>query len=394
MRTWSLIGITLFVFHQTATAQEQVGCPQMLEDAREAYEAGMVELVPELLNPCLESGLSGENLREAYKLVITAYLFDYLPDRADMLMDDFLEKFPDYEPSPGDPSEFVLLLEEHSQQEALRQAEEQQAEEGEEDVVAREEVEEEPVIPEEEPVRRREAPARKEVFGSIGFSLGGNLSFPGLIEKYSIGDPELDQGGFGLSVPGFQMGAVMNLRMGRSVDAVLGISYSRLRLNYTGEPFSFTSYTYRESENRLGIPLTLSVKFNPDDRVTAYLRFGVVTEYLFSASASATRSYTETGTAFLRDVELEKVDITGSRSPLQLMGTAGPGISFPFPRGRFFLESRFHFGILKTNDEEHRYDQQELTWLIYHVDSDFRVNYLTLSAGMVWNLQKPQNLQP
>jgi hypothetical protein len=76
------------------------------------------------------------------------------------------------------------------------------------------------------------------------------------------------------------------------------------------------------------------------------------------------------------------------------MGTAGPGISFPFPRGRFFLESRFHYGILKANDEEHRYDHQELTWLIYHVDSDFRMNYLTLSAGMVWNLHKSQNLQP
>ena len=378
MRTWSLIGITLFILHQTATAQEQVGCPQLLEDAREAYEAGMVELVPELLNPCLESGLSGENLREAYKLVINAYLFDYLPDRADRLMDDFVQKFPDYEPSPDDPSEFILLFEEHRQEYAIRQIEERQ--------------QEEPIIPEEEPVRIQETHERKEVFGSIGFSLGGNLSFPRLIEKYSTGDPNLDQGSFGLSVPGFHLGAVMKLNMGRSTEASLGINYSRLRMNYTGEPFSFVSYTYRESENRLGIPLTISVKFNPDDRANVYLRFGMAAEYLFSASASATKSYTETGTAFLRDVELERVDITGSRSAINLSATAGPGISFSFPRGRFFLESCFHYGILKTNDEENRYDNQELTWLIYHVDSDFRLNYLTLSAGVVWNLHKSQNL--
>jgi hypothetical protein len=383
MRTWILICISLFMITRAAQGQQQVGCTQLLEDAREAYQAGMVELVPELLNPCLKSGLSGEALQEAYRLVINAYLFDYLPDRADALMEEFLEKFPDYQPGSGETSEFVLLLETKRQELARRQVElerQRQQELREREKAAR-----------QERVRQEEVPVESEPFGSIGFSLGGNVVFPQIIEKYSTGDPELDPGDFSFSAPGFHLGGIMGLRMGRSTEAAFGINYTRLRLHYVGEPFSFTSYTCNEYENWLGIPVSLAVKFNPDSRVKVYIRFGLTGEYLLSAAAAATRTYTETGTTYFRDVVLEKVTITDSRKRMNMLGSGGLGIRFPFPGGMVFLESDFHYGIFPTNDPEYRYDNQDMTWLIYHVDSDFRVNYLTLSAGIVWNLHKSQN---
>ena len=81
MRKILLLIFPLVIWFQIdLRGQDQVGCSQLLVDAREAYAAGMVELVPDLLLPCIESGLSGEAKTEAYKLVITSYLFDYLPD--------------------------------------------------------------------------------------------------------------------------------------------------------------------------------------------------------------------------------------------------------------------------------------------------------------------------
>ena len=56
MRKWMLIIFPLLAWNLSLAAQDRVGCNQLLEDAREAYSAGMVELVPELLLPCLESG--------------------------------------------------------------------------------------------------------------------------------------------------------------------------------------------------------------------------------------------------------------------------------------------------------------------------------------------------
>jgi len=383
MRTWTLIGITLFFLGRTLGAQDQVGCSQLLEDAREAYEAGMVELVPELLNPCLESGLSGEQLQEAYKLVINAYLFDYLPDRADNLMKEFLEKFPDYSTSPADPGEFVQLFEKHHQEVTRQQVTERQQEQQERERQAE--------LARRQQMQRETAPPEKRSFGSLGFTLGGNLSFPQLIEKYSTGVPELDGGGFASAVPGFHLGGIMNLNMGRSAEASFEVRYTRLHVSYEGAPFSFAGYQYDEYENLLGIPVSIAIMFNPRSRVNVYMRFGIEAEYLFSAAASATRSYTETGTFYLRDVVLEKEKITATRKPLNLMGSGGLGIKFPIPGGKIFIEPRFNYGFFLTNDQDHRYDSQNLTWLIYHVDSDFRVNYLTLSFGMAWDLYKTVN---
>ena len=118
-----LVILPLFLWLQTSlVAQDIVGCNQMLEDAREAYSAGMVELVPELLLPCIESGLTGSPREEAYKLVINAYLFDYLPDEADKLMSDFLDENPNYESLASDPAEFKLLLNVHKEKRAAEAA--------------------------------------------------------------------------------------------------------------------------------------------------------------------------------------------------------------------------------------------------------------------------------
>lgn len=382
MHTRTLIGVILLIANQAIVAQDQVGCSQLLEDAREAYEAGMIELVPDLLNPCLESGLAGAELQEAYKLVINAYLFDYLPDRADNLMQEFVIKFPDYEPAPEDPGEFLQLLEKHREEDADRQVEEQRETQDREEQDER--TGQERIIQEEAPVERKQ-------FGSIGFILGGDLAFPQVTERYSTGDPSMDEGNFVFSVPGFHVGGIMNLNMGRTMEASFEIHYTRLHLQYDGEPFSFASYTCQEYQNWLGVPVSLAVTFNPRSRVKVYMRLGVAVEYLVSANVSAIRSYTETGTTYLRDVELENVDISDAREPINLLGTGGLGIKFPFSGGNIFVEPRFNYGFFMTNDPEHRYDTQDLTWLIYHVDSDFKVNYLTLSFGMAWNLYRSSN---
>ena len=99
---------------QSLLAQDLVDCTYLLEDSKEAYEAGMVELVPELLLNCIQSnGLSGEARVDAYKLVISSYIFDYRPAEADSLMDDFVREFPGYRAENTDQQEFVFLLDAH-----------------------------------------------------------------------------------------------------------------------------------------------------------------------------------------------------------------------------------------------------------------------------------------
>jgi hypothetical protein len=39
-----------------------------------------------------------------------------------------------------------------------------------------------------------------------------------------------------------------------------------------------------------------------------------------------------------------------------------------------------------NNKAEFRYDNDDLMWLIYHIDSDHRIQQMSFSAGMAWEL--------
>jgi len=362
-----------------------VGCTQLLEDAKEAYQAGMVELVPELLIPCIETGLSGTPRQEAYILVINAYLFDYLPDEADRLMTDFLDEYPDYQDDPGDVSEFAILLRSHGQMRAeqleaarLAEAEKELARLEEEKERAREEKER------KQKEKKQKTPREVGESGSgIGFILGTNLAFPQLVEPYATTDPLAIDGNYSKASPGFHVGGMVSLQLSAGVETAFELLYQRTRFSYTATPYTFTSYKYDEVGNRFSLPVSFIFKLNPESRTQVYLRLGIVADYLLSASASAVRTYTSGSNP---DVVLENMDITSSRSQLNLYGMGGAGIRIPFQNSYLFFESRFQYGFLSGNKESERYDNLDLTWLIYHVDSDFKLHQLNISAGMIFNL--------
>ena len=190
-----LFFLVLSMGFQNLAAQDLIDCTNMLADAREAYTAGMVELVPEFLLECIQSnGMSGENRIEAYKLVINSYLFDYLPAEADSLMDSFVREFPDYRAGNSDPQEFVYLLDAHlialginpvSLVRILQVLSNQKGQV----ISAGESLQKEP----------------GEYGNSLGFNVGANLNFPNTLEAYSLGDPARDEGTFGV-LPGFIVG--------------------------------------------------------------------------------------------------------------------------------------------------------------------------------------------
>lgn len=363
-------------------AQDIVGCTGLLEDAREAYTAGMVELVPELLLPCIESGLTGEAKKDAYKLVINAYLFDYMPDEADNMMSDFLDENPSYEAQSSDPAEFKLLLDAHKQrreEEAAALVAAARAQQLEEQAAQQQAAEE---SKQQRKAKSSAAPDTEKP--RLGFVAGFAGSKGMLLESYSVGDPNIQAGKFSFA-PGFLLGAKMDLPVSEVIEIGIGLQYSRLNLKYSASPFEFTSYELKEGQNRIQLPLSMAVYMNPKAQTRAYFRIGVVADYLLSVSAKGTRSYSETGT-FLKDVALENIDIKEKRSSMNIQGLLGLGISIPLQRAFLSVEAAYAIGFLQSNKGENRYNNQDDLWILYHVDSDFRVDQLLLNIGMTWNL--------
>lgn len=374
MRKWILIVFPLALWYHSLSAQDVVSCSQLLEDAREAYSAGMVELVPDLLVPCIESGaLEGTLKQDAYKLVISAYLFDYLPEEADSLMDHFVDDFPDYRALDADPAEFTLLLNSHLRARGIDpDAELIVADDGQDDTIDQ-------IGPVERPVVIKPP---FDYTNSMGFQLGINGTLPQIWEPYSMGDPTTDEGSFGIE-PGFQLGATVNLLLSETVETSFGLSFNRTRFSYSATPLSFTSYIYDETQYRLQLPAAMLFRLNPrSPRTSVYIRLGLMADYLVGASGAGTRSYTES----LRDVVVEKTKITTSRSRINLHGMTGLGVRIPMQRSFIFFETRFTSAIFLVNREENRYENQDLLWMIYHVDSNFRIHQGSFLVGMAWNL--------
>jgi hypothetical protein len=356
-------------------AQDLAACSYLLEDAKEAYAAGMVELIPDLLLPCLGAdGLTGGPRREAYKLVINSYLFDLMPQEADNLMYRFVDEYPNYRAGNTDPAEFVLLLNTHLLNKGIDP----------DDLVD--------YVAEGDTLTRPRRPKREKVLGvsghSLGFQAGANGTIPQVIERYSVGDPGQDQGRFGIG-PGFQIGATFNYLFNERFDFSADLLYNLTRFKYSATPLAFTSYEYIESGNHLQLPVSVIYKINPEsEAISYYARGGLVADYMFSASGSGTRTYEPSG----NEVSVEKTEVTGSRKQFNIALLAAAGLRLPLNRSFFYAEVRFTPGILKSNRAENRYQNNDLNWLLYHVDSDFRIHQISICAGICWDISKMEDL--
>ena len=217
-----------------------------------------------------------------------------------------------------------------------------------------------------------------------GFILGSNLSFPQLVEPYATSDPLSVEGRYSKATPGLHLGGALSLKLGRSVNASFELLYQRSRFSYSATPYNFTSYEYHEVGNRFALPVSFLFSLNPEGHSQVYLRLGLMADYLLSASASATRTYTTSGNP---DVVLEDTKMTASRNRMNLYGMGGLGVKIPVQSAYLFIETRFQYGLFRNNKEAERYSNQDLIWLIYHVDNDFKLHQLNLSAGMVFPLK-------
>jgi len=371
-----LIFFLLSMGYQTLVAQDPAGCTFLLEDAKEAYTAGMVELIPALLLPCLETdGLSGSPRREAYKLVINAYLFDDLPVEAESLMNRFVDEYPNYRAGGTDPAGFVLLLNTILQSRGIDP----------DDLV--EYVEEGDTAS-----TRGRRPRREKVLGvsghSLGFQAGINGSLPQVMERYSLGDPGQDQGHSGIQ-PGIQWGATVNYLLNDRFEISADLLFNLTRFSYSATPLADISYRYIENGNHFQLPVSLIYILNPEsEALTYYARAGLVADYLVSAYGSGTRTSDVTG----NEVSVEKTALGGSRKQINLLGMAGAGLRYPLNRSFFYAEIRFSLGFLESNRAEDRYHNNDLNWMLYHVDSDFRTHQISICAGICWDITKEEDL--
>lgn len=315
----------------------QENCRSTLVEAGQLYNQGLIDEIPELLAPCMEEGFTRAEMIEAYKLVILAYLFDDDRLEAEKMMDEFLQKYPEYDLMPNDPKEFEYLFESYKTSAVI----------------------------------------------SASFQMGTLLSMPSVRAMYSTFDQNSieDQARPGM---GFLIGVGASREFDENwaahVELLLSIhNYTFKQASnsvYQSETYEFGSVELKETMNKIDIPITATYSFGEGD-IKYYLRGGMGIGFISKVKGDFVRSHSLAEYS----VSANDYDLKDLRAGAYFYGVLGGGISYKVPRGNLNVGLRLHFGANNLVKTEQRYSDDQLLSRYAHVDNDFSLNYLSLNIA-------------
>jgi hypothetical protein len=319
----------------------QEDCSSKLIEAQRLYRQGLIEDIPQLLKPCIESGFTRVQRNAAYKILILAYLFDGDQYNAENTMIDFLKKNPEYEVMPDDPVEFISLFE------TFRTL---------------------------------------SVF-SFGLNFGANGTNPRIIEPYVQGDVN-HTASKNITGAGYQAGLSMNRYIARRVFLNLGINIIHNSYKFVEEQTQTidsqdpekiitteSTTSLKESLERYEIPLSIGYEFEHRN-FNSFIRTG----------ASISKIFRITGIPETEGIREAEENISDSRKDLLYMIHAGAGIKYKIPRGYLVFDVRFHYGLNNIVIPEMRYNLE----LLGHVDDDFSLYSMTFNFGYYFSFYQPK----
>jgi hypothetical protein len=316
----------------------QKSCLNTLREAKELYEEGLIDEIPELLSGCMESGFTRAQRIEAYKLIILAYLFDDDQFAAEKTMDEFLKKFPEYEVMPDDPVEFVYLLESYK---------------------------------------------TSSVY-TLNFTLGPTFSNQRIFEPYTATDMNVTDITTKTGA-GFFINLGMSRNIGRSffINIDLNYSFNNYSIEFlsstnlrNGEQLNQTEISAKEKLTKADLPISFSYSLRSGN-MNYVVRLGGMVSYVSGVTLLPYRSHDP-------DIDVRSssnIDISQNREQIYYAALAGLGFEYKVPRGFLVLDIRYHFGFPNMVIEANRHNNPELLSDYLYIDSNFALDYFSIGIG-------------
>lgn len=332
------IFILLFFSVTLLSVDAQEECSTVLSKAQKLYDAGVIEQIPKMLQPCIESGFTSEEKLQAYKLIIMSYVFDNNTQKAETAMLDFLNRYPEYEILPADQAEFIQLFKTY----------------------------------------------RTLPIASFGIILGTNISNIRTIKLYV--DPKT-KGSYSTSGFMFQAGVSYKRYIIDKFDINLEGLYVQSSYQYNRDSITASNtQSFTETQKRIEIPLTLIYYLYTFNKFIPYIRTGLNFTYLLNSSASISRTASGSSKPFI-DPNVSLVD---NRIPFQVMLVFGAGISYKLKRSDISLDIRYNLGFKNQVIENNRYINLDPHTTFLYIDNDFNYDNLYFSLSYAYKFYKPE----
>ncbi|HBH84420.1 MAG TPA: hypothetical protein DDY34_11495 [Bacteroidales bacterium] len=326
-----------------AFPQESGSCAEKLQTAQTLFDRGQVEQVADLLSECMKSGFNREESLAAYKLIIQTYLFEDRLSEADSAMLYFLNRNPEYQLSPTDHSSFVHLFNTFLVK---------------------------PIV-------------------QISLHLGTNLPFMTfVVYRSATGYPS--EGEYSTPAVNFYGSLEAKMKMSEKLEMNLEIGYSQLAFTNTEDFLGTGTTTYKETQNRIEIPVSATYNIKSPGKLTPYGRLGLGPALTLNSGANARFDPSDVIGTPRKPADIDRKD---SRIVLDLFGQIGAGVKYKTRGGYMFAEVRSNFGVfnqvLRESLPSETHSSAELNNSYYYVDDDFNLNALNFTLGYTQIFYKP-----
>jgi hypothetical protein len=332
-----LLFLTVFLLNiEQINAQEDT-CLNKLKRAQELFDNGLVEEIPILIEPCLNSkdGFNKEQSIQAFRLLIQVYLFDYNQDKAEKAMLELLSRYPEYELQINDPVEFANLYKQF----------------------------------------------KTKPLYSFGINAGLNVSNVSVLEHFSTNslndlDSKYKIGDFN-STFGVSFEKYFNSKAWITLAA--GYSSGGYQVD---EKFNSNRelLTFKEKMQYAQVPVYFNYAFTNNKKFVPYVMLGGQFAYLLKSNAEINRSMID------KDIEssglpMESKNMTDSRNRINYSALTGVGARFKVAAGYIRANLFYTMGFTEHVKNSSRFDDKENLFYYNFIDDRIKINYLTLSVG-------------
>lgn len=348
--------LTLLFFAFIMQGISQRACTVTLNQAQDEFEAGHLYSIPSMLKDCLDKGFSTQEKITAYWLLTRTYLLIDDPISAEANYLELLKLDPEYKiDEENDPIEIVFLSKKFK---------------------------------------------TTPIFEYTILKGGVNFSQSTVIHQYGVYNTNTNKEDlFWGTRYQFGPGAAFNINSNFSINAELLFSlksFSGKTSLFAGSNAQFPDrLNYAEKQTWLDIPVYVRYQ-RTYGKWTPYVYLGYSVNLLLNAKASTTFENLEsTGS---NNSEVNDINISNQRNLFSTAWLAGLGTRYRIGYRYLTLEARYSGGmnnLLKAGNEYELNDGVYNTDLLFknpRVDSDFRMNHITVMLGYVWPIYKARRV--
>jgi len=324
---------TSILFFQTVTAQQ--GCNQALDAAQELFTQGIIEDIPQLLIPCIDSGFNSQQRIEAYQLLTLSYIFDDNQIAAERVMLEFLNRYPQYKLNGDEPFEFTHLFEQFK------------------------------VIP----------------AWSIGGGAGMNLSMVNVSEPFGVHNLNQSSASFDSYGTGLNVSFRVHRYLANNLEWIGELQLRQNRFTYNNTTFDFLRTSFTERQTVLELPLSISYTFFQTSNFRPFLRLGIAPAFTLRSIGTFENEYLDNSHF---DQTGADVDILDFRNRFHLNAIAAGGIRLNLGAGYLNVDVAYYAGAFnQVNEETRMSESSEPLFRYFYIDDDFTLNNLVISASYV-----------